>query len=433
MIKKRFLILFFLLIDATNANDNSLSVSYSNSIFKEELIPLQNYNNSGIDLNNGVLLTNYVLKKDNFRIITSSYFAKDKFHLHSLGAIIFFKNTYFNIGKVPLYRFSENNYVLSNNAEPFLKLEFGNNKKIRNNFFEFEYYFLLGKLNNQNKYLFNQNYQVTRVDKYINDPYFHSKNLNFIFELNDQKEIQIGLTHGAMFGGTILRGNNKIYPRNNLRALGDVIILRTNTYQNYDINGEGNHVGSWNFQYTSKGNFNFFYSKMFDDKSGFLFKNNFDGVLEINSLKKHNFNLLYIQTTNQSGKKHPPGVDSYYWHHVYTYGWRSNSFSLGLPFISPNNNRKKIFKVGFSSYENLNFNFYRINEFNYYGNKGEKNGILMNHDKINKKTIYFVMDFKHSLKNVDIKHSLGFEKTRKNNINLNNVSYTIKITKEIKF
>ena len=410
-----------------------MSITYSNSLFKEELIPIQNYNNNGLQLSRGILLADYHLKKNNFKFFTSYYFSNDEFHLHNFGTLIFVKNTYLNIGKAPLYRFSEYDYTLSDNAEPFLKFEFGNKEKIENKFFKFEYYFLLGKLNNQNKYLFDQDYQTQRIDKYIDAPYFHSKSFNFTFELDKQNEIDIGFTHGAMFGGTILRGDNKISPRNNLRAFGDVIILRTNTYQNYDINGEGNHVGSWDFQYRSKGNFNFFLSKMFDDKSGFLFKNNFDGVIGINSLKKNNFNLLYVQTTNQSGEKHPPGIDSYYWHHVYTYGWRSNGFSLGLPFILPNNNRKKIFKIGLSNNKNLSFNIFRVNEFNYYGNKGDESGINLNHNEINKKTMYFILNYTHTLKSVNINHSLGFEKTRNDNIDINNVSYLIKLTKEIQF
>ena len=433
MCKKKFLILFFLLTNALNANDNSISITYSNSLFKEELIPIQNYNNNGLQLSKSILLADYYHKKNNFKFFTSYYFSNDEFHLHNFGTLIFVKNTYLNIGKAPLYRFSEYDFTLSDNAKPFLKFEFGNKEKIENEFFKFEYYFLLGKLNSQNKHLFDQDYQTQRIDKYIDAPYFHSKSFNFTFELNRQNEIDIGFTHGAMFGGTILRGDNKISPRNNLRALGDVIILRTNTYQNYDINGEGNHVGSWDFQYRSKGNFNFFFSKMFDDKSGFLFKNNFDGVIGINSLKKNNFNLLYVQTTNQSGEKHPPGIDSYYWHHVYTYGWRSNGFSLGLPFILPNNNRKKIFKIGLSNDKNLSFNIFRINEFNYYGNKGDESGININHNEINKKTMYFILNYTHALKGVNINHSLGFEKTRNDNIDINNVSFLIKLTKEIQF
>ena len=46
----------------------------------------------------------------------------------------------------------------------------------------------------------------------------HSKSFNFTFELDKQNEIDIGFTHGAMFGGTILRGDNKISPRNNVSS-----------------------------------------------------------------------------------------------------------------------------------------------------------------------------------------------------------------------
>ena len=63
MFKKRFLILFFLLTNALNANDNSMSITYSNSTFKEKLIPIQNYNNNGLQLSRGILLADYYLKK----------------------------------------------------------------------------------------------------------------------------------------------------------------------------------------------------------------------------------------------------------------------------------------------------------------------------------------------------------------------------------
>ena len=74
MFKKRFLILFFLLTNALNANDNSMSITYSNSLFKEELIPIQNYNNNGLQLSRGILLADYYLKKSNFKF----YFKKNK-------------------------------------------------------------------------------------------------------------------------------------------------------------------------------------------------------------------------------------------------------------------------------------------------------------------------------------------------------------------
>ena len=103
-----------------------MSITYSNSLFKEELIPIQNYNNNGLQLSRGILLADYYLKKNNFKFFTSYYFSNDEFHLHNFGTLIFVKNTYLNIGKAPLYRFSDYDYTLSDNAEPFLKFEFGN-------------------------------------------------------------------------------------------------------------------------------------------------------------------------------------------------------------------------------------------------------------------------------------------------------------------
>ena len=81
----------------------------------------------------------------------------------------------------------------------------------------------------------------------------------------------------------------------------------------------------------------------------------------------------------------------------------------------------------------MSFNIFRVNEFNYYGNKGDESGINLNHNEINKKTMYFILNYTHTLKSVNINHSLGFEKTRNDNIDINNVSYLIKLTKEIQF
>ena len=72
-------------------------------------------------------------------------------------------------------------------------------------------------------------------------------------------------------------------------------------------------------------------------------KNLGDGVFGLMLEKNNNyFQYEYIDTTNQSGNQHPPGVDSYYWHQTYRFGWTNKGESLGNIFISPLNNRKRI-------------------------------------------------------------------------------------------
>ena len=57
-----------------------------------------------------------------------------------------------------------------------------------------------------------------------------------------------------MFGGEILAGENIIKPRNTFESFLDVFILRTNTYQDYDINKKPSWF--WNF-HKKKNSFQF--------------------------------------------------------------------------------------------------------------------------------------------------------------------------------
>ena len=75
-----------------------------------------------------------------------------------------------------------------------------------------------------------------------------------------------------------------------------------------------------------------------------------DGLLGINvNTSKINFNFEIVDTRNQSGNQHPPGVDSYYYHGVYEFGWSNKGLTLGNSFIHPNSNRKFVYNIGLES------------------------------------------------------------------------------------
>ena len=112
--------------------------------------------------------------------------------------------------------------------------------------------FLIGELNDESQFIFNSDYDDYRIDKYLQPPLFHKKHFSLIFKNKQDNLFTVGFHHGAMFGGEILAGENIIKPRNTFESFLDVFILRTNTYQDYDINGEGNHLGFWNFQLKTK-------------------------------------------------------------------------------------------------------------------------------------------------------------------------------------
>ena len=108
----------------------------------------------------------------------------------------------------------------------------------------------------------------------------------------------------------------------------------------------GNGLGAFTFILEKNSNL-FYYEHYFDDKSGVKTLNFGDGLIGIN-LKFSSFNLNFelVNTRNQSGNQHPPGVDSYYFHDVYLFGWSNDGLSIGNSFIHPNSNRKLLYNIG---------------------------------------------------------------------------------------
>ena len=379
------------------------------------------------------MLLEFYNKGEFFDWHLSTYY-ENKLNLQSVGLTYEQNNIFLNIGKLPIKKYVKNDFILSQNALPFNKIEFGSTNHINFRKIYFDFSFLIGELNDESQFIFNSDYDDYRIDKYLQPPLFHKKHFSLIFKNKQDNLFTVGFHHGAMFGGEILAGENIIKPRNTFESFLDVFILRTNTYQDYDINGEGNHLGFWNFQLkTKKIHFNF--DKYFDDKSGFEFKNSLDGFWGLDiflSEEKYvkTLGLSALLTTDQSGNIHPPGVDSYYWHHIYTKGWRHNDNSYGNPFIFPENNRKNIYNI-YLELSNKNFSFYpsfyKINEFNYYGNKGNNNGIPVSSSKILNK-FYFV-NFKiiHENKGLSFEHNINY-----NNKIKSDFGYILKITKSFK-
>jgi len=137
-------------------------------------------------------------------------------------------------------------------------------------------------------------------------------------------------------------------------------------------------------------------------------------------------NIESIISTNQSGKKHPPGIDSYYWHNVYTKGWMHDKFSIGNAFINPTNNRIKFYNIELTTHNNIHLYFYKINEFQYYGNKEEPSALInFNHNKIINKKNGLGISFTSIFPYLTINHQLNFENSR----NEKKIGYKIKFSK----
>ncbi len=244
---------------------------------------------------------------------------------------------------------SSGSMLISNNAEALRKAGFSGKiqlNKLRR--VSFEYGISHGIFN--------------KTDIYIEAPYLHEKFLYTNINLAKSKII-IGLVHEAMWAGHV-KGFGKQpstfedYFRIFRASHGSDNALLTD-----QINALGNHLGIWDFAIISKINHDFkikwYHQHIFEDDSGFRFKNGFDGLWGL-EISKKNLNILleYIDTTNQSIKfnkaQHP---DKYYFHEVYQHGWSLNGYALGNPFIEFKENIPiKVLHLGVNK-ENKNFDY----------------------------------------------------------------------------
>lgn len=180
-------------------------------------------------------------------------------------------------------------------------------------------------------------------------PFLHYKSI--LLKKNFTKtKLGLQIQHAVQFGGFDENGDKiPVNPRLFFRMIaaqkGDE--SQPGVDRAYKI---GNGVGAYIFNFEhdfTKVKFKIYHEHYFDDKSGAKMKNLSDGLygLELNSKKG---SLLYevLDTRNQSGRTHPPGVDSYYWHSTYEFGWTNEGLSLGNSFIGPNNNRKFVQNYG---------------------------------------------------------------------------------------
>lgn len=243
----------------------------------------------------------------------------------------------FKIGQFPkeriyeLNNFSSGSMVFSDNAKYIPGVSFNTNWLSVYDFFDIKVELYQGKFNSQNNY--------------SEGPYLHYKSV-LLNKKVGQNLIGFSIQHAVQFGGVDQFGEKiPINPRTFFRMIaaqsGDD--SQPTQDRNYKI---GNGLGSYTFFVSNSlknGTLDIYYEHFFDDKSGAKMKNMEDGLLGV-MYKNHNFELLFenLNTRHQSGKQHPPGVDSYYWHKTYAFGWTNDEVSIGNSLIKPTSNRKLV-------------------------------------------------------------------------------------------
>tara|TARA_Y100001933_G_scaffold62024_1_gene62166 strand:- start:1315 stop:2352 length:1038 start_codon:yes stop_codon:yes gene_type:complete len=265
-----------------------------------------------------------------------------EFHSKYSNKIINVKIGSFNNEK--LYEspnYSSGSMVFSNNAEKIPGISINSNWINIYNIFDLKAELFQGKFPKQ--------------PGYKGGPYLHYKSLLFKRSFNDLI-LGFSIQHAVQHGG---------YDQNNQKI--------PNTWENYvnvffarsgdesqpgqdQAYRAGNGLGAFTLSLQTN-NFKLYFEHYFDDKSGVKTLNFGDGLLGIEYLSKNiNLNFELIDTTNQSGNKHPPGVDSYYYHDVYKFGWSNNGLTIGNSFINPYSNRKIIYNSNIKlSFEQTSF------------------------------------------------------------------------------
>lgn len=436
------IVLFFTIISSLLvAQENNLKIS-------SEFFLNNNYNYKNFYNNNGIyekgvdnyLILDYSYKYKNINIIIKPVFSNSDLILNKIGLEFFKKNHFLKFGILPYNSLRKNDFILSQNGEPFINLQFGTVKNLtitKKNFNNvvLGYDFFIGKLNSRNNFIHEIEYDEYIKSKYLINPYFHRKSLNIGYKFPNFT-LNFGLNHGVMFGGKIKKGDGIINPDRTMRAFLDAIAFQSasENYYSADLNFEGNHLGYISFE-LSNDIFQIYYDKIFDDKSGLKFRNGFDGIFGFilsPASGKYNLNMEILSTKNQSGSIHiageSSGVDSYYWHHIYTSGWYINNLSLGHHLLSPFNNRMQalslFFERKFDNKIHLSVQTKIINEFQHYGPKNTQLTII--DDSYKKWLNYTNINLMKKFKKMKYTFSLGYI-----NDEIKLTTYKIKVEKDL--
>lgn len=339
-VPKNLIIILFLVCFIFPQNENQIQL---NIFANNNNIHFLHKNSDGIYYDNNISSNlqfrhKIVFEKIPFLTLNGAWsLNEDEIDLYDLNARLNLKKIDLKFGSFhseTLYdnpRFSSGSMVFSNNAKKIYGIAF--NSKWNNFFNLFEY---KGELF-QGKF--------PKPVGYDGGPYLHYKSVLLRKKI---KEMNLGfaIQHAVQHGGYD-QNNNKIptswenYINVFFARSGD----ESQPAQDQDYKA-GNGLGAFTFILEKNSNL-FYYEHYFDDKSGVKTLNFGDGLIGIN-LKFSLFNLNFelVNTRNQSGNQHPPGVDSYYFHDVYLFGWSNDGLSIGNSFIHPNSNRKFLYNIG---------------------------------------------------------------------------------------
>ncbi len=222
-------------------------------------------------------------------------------------------------------------------------------------------------------------------NRYVENTLLHNKNLYLNYRNDDGLKIKLGIQHFAQWGGISPEPAIGKQPT----GFSDYIRVITghdggdNSLEREQENALGNHLGSYDLiirKEFKRVDLEFVYNHPFEDGSGMIMVNLFDGYygLYANFKKKSRWdqeNMLvksmmyefyYTKGVYTSSKDWVESWDNYFHNGIYRSGWTYNNNIIGLPFFSTNfdgkfdknrvidNSRILIHHLGFKGWLNDN-------------------------------------------------------------------------------
>ena len=395
MIKKLNAII--LLIYCIHAQEHKFDLSFLITP-KTDVIAL-NSKFKGMYENNFLVVPEYKYQKNSFTFFSKNLIGNERSEIDKLYLSYKTNHSVLTIGKFFRDITSENSDFSSGSL-----IESENSfKPLRIN--------IASEFSIKDKLLFKADFSHGVLDEnstYLRNPYIHEKSLYSNFFIENSK-FTFGIVHNTIWGGKV-EGFGDL--GGSVEDWLDVVIGDPGNEDKPDgeqVNSLGDAFGIFDFAIEfikNEKNIRLYHQHFFEDNSGLKFDNLQDGLYGLEFSNESMILLIeYLNTKNQSGNIHPPGLDSYYWNMIYTEGWTYNQRVIGNPYIHPNQNRVVLNYYFFQKkFKNISLDFSYINHKifkSYNGTNNDKPFDLSN--DFQKENQHFLIGFKTSFKDIDFK------------------------------
>jgi len=394
ILKKKFLI--FLFIVSIEGQENQFNLSFLTTP-KTDIIAL-NSKFKGISGNNFILIPEYSYTNNSFTFLSKSFISRDNSEIDKLFVSYESSHWKLTFGKFlrditsENSKFSSGSLIESDNSFKPWRINISSDLSINN-------------------LLIKGDFSHGILDKsstYLSDPYIHEKSLYANYSKNNSK-FTFGIVHNAIWGGKVDGWGDL---GSTLEDWLDVIVGDPGNEtkpEGEQINSLGDSFGIFDFAYQIKKDkkyLRFYHQHFFEDNSGLKFENLEDGLYGIEFSNETMVLLIeYLNTKNQSGATHPPGLDSYYWNLIYSDGWTYNNRMIANPYVHPNQNRVVLNYYFFQkTFENISLDLSHINHkiFKSYNGTNNDEPFDLSND-FQKENQHFLIGFKTSFKNIDFR------------------------------